>query len=100
MREYHKYIYWDYICLTQILSEEFIEEFSYKICWDKIVNYQKISEEFIEKNIQKFNLVFLAKNKKFSLNFVQNKLPEKYYKYIPLCYLPEFNCNYLWKTFL
>lgn len=64
MREFNKFLHWDFICEKQNLSESFIEEHANNENWFYISRYQSLSIDFIEKYKKHINFVGLKVNKK------------------------------------
>ena len=47
MKEFHKYLDWDMLSMTQKLSEDLIWEFRDRVDWQNIAACQKLRDEFI-----------------------------------------------------
>ena len=62
---------WNGISFNQILSEEFIEKFTYKVNWYNISGWQNLSEQFIEKFADKINWYIISQSQTLSEQFIE-----------------------------
>ena len=64
LQDFKDKVFWNYISLSQSLSEEFIEKFKDKVNWDWISHFQFLSEKFIEKFKDKVDIEVQKRNHK------------------------------------
>jgi hypothetical protein len=64
---------WGYISAKQVLSEDFIKEFSHKVHWEYISRYQVLSENFIkERSVsEKVDWEYISRYQVLSEEFIK-----------------------------
>jgi hypothetical protein len=91
--------FWYSICADEVLSEEFMADFSDSLVWAGISCHQKLTEGFIEKFADKIDWVIASKYQKFSRKIIIKNINKLYLNKIPLCYF-KIDHEMGWKTFL
>ena len=71
IKEFEDKINWYVISYNQILPEDFIREFQNKLDWRAVSRNQKLSESFIKELQDKVDWFYISRNQKLNENFIK-----------------------------
>lgn len=69
--------FWELICRTQVISEDFIRDFQEKVDWPLVSKYQKLSDSFIREFKEKVYWPWIWEHQNVSYDFIQEFNPKR-----------------------